>query len=121
MHTFHPHPLIVANEARLVATRYRLAASRRLLNPFFGVSGGGYSRLNEMARELLDCGDLLPIGGNVTWAGHGSGKTCCVCRKPVQGSEVEYEVELGQQRRLEGCHFECFIAWQEESRKVTAH
>ena len=73
--------------------------------------------MNEIARALLDCGELFPIRGNVAWAGYGSGQTCCVCRKPVQGSEVEYEVEEGQ-RRLGGCHLECFVAWQEESQSV---
>jgi hypothetical protein len=111
--------LIVANRAMLAVTRHRIAASRRSLNPFFGVSGGADARLNEIARALLGCGSLAPIRGNVTWAGHGSGGTCCVCGEAVTGSEIEYEIEDGERRSL-GCHFLCFIAWQEESRRERA-
>jgi hypothetical protein len=59
---------------------------------------------------------LVPVLGNVTWAGHGSGEVCCVCGNPVESSEVEYEVEHGERRSLR-CHFPCFVAWQEESRR----
>ena len=106
--------LITSNQALLRSTRDRIALSRRILNPFFGVSGGRDPRINEIARELLGCGELPPLRTNVAWAGYGSGNTCCVCGSAVHGSEVEYHVEAGQ-RRVEGCHFECFLAWQEES------
>lgn len=109
-----PPPLIAANQALVTGTRDRIAVSRRLLNPFFAVSGGRDSRINELARELIGCGQLPPLRGNVAWAGYGTGKTCCICGNSVQGSEVEYQVELGQ-RRVSDCHFECFLAWQEES------
>jgi hypothetical protein len=111
------HYLVAANLALLRSTRYRIAVSRRSLNPFFGVSGGRDSRLNDVARELLGCGQLPPLRGNVAWAGYGTGKICCVCGSSVQGSEVEYQVELGE-RQVGGCHLECFVAWQEESLAV---
>lgn len=89
------------------------------MNPFFGVSGGADPSLNEIARALLGCGNLPPIRGDVAWAGHGSGGTCCVCGEAVKSSEVQYEVE-DEERRSIGCHFPCFIAWQEESRRNRA-
>ena len=110
---------VAANRTMLVATRHRIAANRRSLNPFFGLSGGVDLDPNEIARALLGCGELAPIPSNVAWAGHGSGGTCCVCGKPVQGSEVEYEVEDGERRSV-GCHLPCFVAWQEESRRSLA-
>jgi len=88
-------------------------------NPFFGVPVEAAPGLNEIARALLACGNLAPIRGDVTWAGHGSGGTCCVCGKAVKSSEVQYEVE-DEERRSIGCHFPCFIAWQEESRRNRA-
>jgi len=42
-----------------------------------------------------------------------------VCGKAVKSSEVQYEVE-DEGRRSIGCHFPCFIAWQEESRRNRA-
>lgn len=112
----HSHALLASNQAILTATRYRIAASRRRLNRAFAVSGAGDPDLNEIARALLLRGDLAPIQGTVAWAGRGSGKTCCVCGKSVDGSEVEYEVEEGG-RRTPACHLACFVAWQEESRR----
>lgn len=109
--------LVAANHILLTETRSRIAASRRSLNPFFGVSGGADPALNEIARTLLGGGNLAPIRGNVAWAGHGSGGPCCVCGKPVKSSDVEYEVEDGERRSV-GCHFPCFLAWQEESRRL---
>jgi hypothetical protein len=89
------------------------------VNPCSGVPGEADPGLNEIARALLAGGNLAPIRGDVTWAGHGSGGTCCVCGKAVKSSEVQYEVE-DEGRRSIGCHFPCFIAWQEESRRNRA-
>ena len=113
----HSRALLVSNQTILSATRHRIAASRRQLNRAFALSGAGDSELNEIARALLMRGDLDPIRGTVAWAGRGSGKICCVCGKPVNGSDVEYEIEQSG-RRTPGCHLPCFLAWQDESRRT---
>jgi hypothetical protein len=111
---------IESNERLLLATRHRLAVSRRCLYyPGLKIAGASgeadaQSSVRAIVRTLLASGALWPIRGKVTWAGYGSGQACCVCGKPVNGSQVEYEVDDGS-RKLPGCHFACFVAWHEES------
>lgn len=70
-----------------------------------------------VVRAMLTTGELVPLRVRAAWAGMGSGKACCVCEKPVKDTELEYEAEPIRQR-LAGCHFGCFMVWQEESRKL---
>ena len=87
----------IESSRRLLKTsRYLIAASRRLLNPTFALTGGATpsdSPLHERVRVLLLSGGLPPLIGTVAWAGRGTGKKCCVCGEAVSGSEVEYEPE----------------------------
>ena len=112
---------IEGNERLLLATWHRLKISRRCLYyPTLSIRGGSgdadvQSSIRRVVRERLASGVLWPIRGTVTWAGYGSGHACCVCGKPINGSQVEYEVENGL-RKLPGCHFACFVIWHEESR-----
>jgi len=111
---------IQANERLLYTSRHLIAASRRVLAcPWFNISGASgetdaSSSVRRLVRILLAGGALWPIRGRVTWAGYGSGHSCCVCGQPVTGSEVEYEVEDGSVKQP-GCHFGCFVVWHEES------
>lgn len=109
--------LLASNQAILTTTRSRIAASRRRLNPAFSICGAADPEPTEVARARLLRGDLPPIRGTVAWAGRGSGKTCYVCGRSINDSEVEYEVEEGG-RPTPGCHLACFVAWQRESRRV---
>ena len=109
--------MIVTNRALVAETRQRIAVNRRRLNPAFAVSGGADPELNRTARTLLERGVLAPIRSNVVWADDGSKGPCCVCGSPVERSQVEYEA-AGGERQTSGCHFACFVAWQEESRDL---
>ena len=109
---------IESNRRLLRESDYLIAASRRLLNPAFTLSGAAMAPeplIREIVRALLQSGDLPPLTGTVAWAGKGTGKMCCVCGEPVNGSEVEYEPEDGK-RLTPGCHLPCFLVWQDESR-----
>lgn len=94
-------------------TRYRIAASRRRLNPAFAVAGSSDDdRLRAIVRARLDSGELFPVNGH-SWAGYGSGKPCAVCGSSIGGAEIEYEVEGPTGVAL--AHLICFMAWQRES------
>jgi hypothetical protein len=117
---------IEANERLLRATAHRLAVSRRLLYyPGLRIEGGsgetdGQPSVRAIVRVLLASGALWPIRGSIQWAGYGSGKACCVCGKPINRSQIEYEADDGS-RRLPACHFACFVVWHEESRTFNGH
>jgi hypothetical protein len=104
---------IQSNCDLLRTSRYRIAASRRRLNPAFGISGGVVPPLRETVRALLASGTLFPVSGN-GFAGIGSGKRCVVCQTPISSSEVEYEVD-GYPIGAPVCHLTCFFLWREES------
>ena len=81
-------------------------------------SGGSAAPdLRETVRALLAKGLLAPVRDTVL-AGHGSGKICAVCGLPIAPNDVEYEVE-GLPRPTR-CHVACFVAWRDESRRVTS-
>lgn len=89
---------VEANKRRLLDTRHLIRLSRRVLDhPEWRISGASdaaeHSVLDAIVRAMLNAGTLRPLRSRVAWAGHGSGKTCCVCGQPVRGSEVEYEVD----------------------------
>jgi len=110
--------LVESNRGVLVATRRRIATCRRQLNRAFGLSGGSAAPdLRETVRALLAKGLLAPVRDTVL-AGHGSGKICAVCGLPIAPNDVEYEVE-GLPRPTR-CHVACFVAWRDESRRVTS-
>lgn len=115
---------VESNERLLHSTWHLLKVSwRRLYYPDLKIAGASgetdvQSAVRPIVRALLASGVLLPVKGRVTWAGYGSGKSCGVCGKPVNGSEVEYELDDGRSKML-GCHFACFVVWQEESRSLS--
>jgi len=99
----------VETSRRLLSeTRYRIAASRRRLNPTFAISGSSGDVRRASLRARLASGALCPVDG-YSWAGQGTGKRCAVCDSPVSPGEVEYEVGSVV------AHAICFMAWHEES------
>jgi hypothetical protein len=99
---------VETNRRLLSETRYRVAASRRRLNPIFALSGSSGDGRRATVRERLASGALYPVDG-YSWAGHGTGKPCAVCDSPVSAAEVEYEVANVV------AHAICFMTWHEES------
>ena len=45
-----------------------------------------------------------------TWAGHGSGAACDLCRDPITREEIEYEVEESGKDSIR-MHFACYQRW----------
>ena len=75
-----------------------------------------YSDVASVIRERIAAGVLPPPdnGKGAVWAGHGSGRTCDGCEKPIPASEVECEAEVsGRSLRF---HRACLIAWQAQAR-----
>ena len=50
---------------------------------------------------------------NRTWAGHGRGASCDVCREPINPDQIEYEVviEDAAGREAVRLHFDCYDRW----------
>jgi len=46
-----------------------------------------------------------------TWAGHGTGASCDLCRQTVTSEQIEYEVELDESRQSIRMHFACYQRW----------
>jgi hypothetical protein len=48
-----------------------------------------------------------------TWAGRGKGTRCDHCHQPIEADQIEYEVELTADERLQtvSLHFECYEEW----------
>lgn len=118
----------------------RIAASRRLLNPYFAVAGSSSNpsrsdskRASSFAgavRALLASGALFPIRDRwvVVNAGDGTGRSvCAVCHERIGPADIEYTVERGGRSDTTGvyedgevsCHFACFTVWREESLGVS--
>jgi len=104
----HAEAGVQTNRRLLSETRYRIAASRRRLNPAFAFSGSSDDGLRTTVRARLASGALSPVDG-YSWTGYGTGKACAVCDAPLSGAEVEYEVGDAV------AHVICFMTWHEES------
>jgi len=124
----------LARENRRLAagTRFRIACSRRSLNPHWKVAGASrgdafgddragedrslegesQERLGERVRARLASGELFPAGGKV-FAGKGTNKPCIVCAKTISAREVEHEVEGPT---TVWAHWDCYNIWLQESR-----
>jgi hypothetical protein len=103
----------------LSETRYRIAASRRHLNPAFALTGGcDDERVQSIVRARLSTGGLWPVNGHGHfWAGYGRGKACVVCGSPIGGAEIEYEAAGPSGSAV--VHLICFMIWQRESESLT--
>src|SRR5207302_8590028 len=80
----------------LAGSRYRIASSRRLLNPAFAVSGGSSGDdLYKTVRDRLARGALF-VAPQRVWAGHGTGRHCIVCDVASTATEVERQITHGR-------------------------
>jgi hypothetical protein len=80
------------NRRLLADTRVRVASSRRLLNPGWGISGASDETLRQAIRRRLATGSLLPIDGKVCAGKATGGKRCTLCGMPIPEGEIEHEV-----------------------------
>jgi len=105
--------LIAENRRRLAETYSAIARSRRLLNPWWGISGGSDDDdLRLAVRKRLERGTL--------WLAPGQmgpelelGNTCVVCAQRISSDESVVQGS-GLWARFIG-HLQCFIIWEEES------
>jgi hypothetical protein len=107
---------ISANLALVAASRLRIAASRRYLNPWFAIAGGGDpDDLRAMVRARLATGALFPLHSTRAWASYGDDNPCMVCREPITRAQVEYEVSSALIDMTVRTHLRCYMVWKEES------
>jgi len=110
-----------SNESILAATHYRIAASRRRLNPAFAFAGSSDDDTHALVasiRARLTSGALFPIGSHVV-AGYGSGHDCVVCRIAIGRIDVEYEIPLEKGVAVVA-HLRCYVLWRAESTRRQA-
>jgi len=73
--------------------------------------------LRTFARERIAKGELpgvpaLRERALRMWGGYGTGRLCSLCGEPVQGGQIEFEVESGQHSLI--FHLVCQSVWQLE-------
>jgi hypothetical protein len=74
------------------------------------------NELRLLARERIAREELPCTAPARMWGGHGTGEHCSLCRKPIQPSEMELEVEQPISGSVQTFHFHiiCQSAWQLE-------
>jgi len=114
------------NQRFLTTSRSLIAANRRRLNPYCGVSGGSEDDdrggpLLLSVRSRLERGVLLPAPHQV-WVGYGTGKICVICTQKIYPDEVENEttVREGDVEIKLWAHLPCFNVWRWASRVFEA-
>jgi len=70
------------------------------------------TELRPRARERIASGELPCEVPARMWGGNGSGKSCCLCDKPIQHQDVEFEFEVDGRTFL--FHMVCQSIWQLE-------
>jgi len=105
-------------------TQCRIAQSRRLLNPWWTLSGGSDgvdgSGLRRSVRARLERGDLIAEPNGVRGAG-GVGTVCIICTRAILDGESKNKVVIrssGVVIRL-WVHLPCLTIWREESEAFT--
>jgi len=111
--------LVARTQALLEETRSLIALNRRLLNPWWALSGSsdgdgqGERLLSVLAR--LERGTLVPAPYEV-WAGKGAGQTCIICTKTIHSDEVENEAVVRGGGVTFWAHLGCLNIWLRATR-----
>lgn len=69
--------------------------------------------IRSLVHKRMQAGELPVIRVRNIDGGYGSGAGCCVCEEPIQKSQVEYEAQVAEKRKLR-FHIKCFALWQLE-------
>lgn len=119
-----------AQSRRLIAqSRERSAMSRRMLNPWWGISGSSgesfavpperdsvhwpLDELERLVRDKLRRGALFVLKDRKLWPGPATGEVCRVCSQVIsRGNECEVRGPRGPVY----VHFLCHSIWERESR-----
>ena len=119
-----------AQNRRLIAqSRERSAMSRRILNPWWGISGSSdepsavpqerdsvhwpLDELERLVRDKLRRGSLFVLKDGRFWAGPATGEVCRVCSQVISRGN---ECEVRGPRGAVYAHLLCHRIWQQESR-----
>lgn len=106
--------------AILAATRYRIAASRRQLNRYFGVSGSSGDPQPDILRTRLLSGELPMLVARDYWGGPAAEEHHCpVCGGFIAKKQIECEVRNGP-GALFYVHPPCFSRWSRASEELRA-
>jgi len=112
--------IIAQTRARLRETHALIAINRRLLNPWWALSGGADEDRDSLlilsVRDRLERGAIHPAPQKVL-AGNGTGRPCIVCDRVISADQIENEVVV----RTNGidvtlwAHLPCYNIWRWES------
>jgi hypothetical protein len=71
-----------------------------------------------VAREKFETQQDAAADAITTWVGPGSGRLCSACSRAIEFTEVECEVELPTDLRINPLrfHLDCFRIWSGEKR-----
>src|SRR5215470_8697192 len=111
---------VARTRARLDETRTIIAVNRRLLNPWWSLSGGSdYDVDGTLLQSVLDRlhRGVRILAPSKVWAGRGTGRTCIVCTRTTAPEQVENEIAIyggGVTVRL-WAHLSCFNVWRHAS------
>ena len=68
--------------------------------------------LRASALARIETGELPAEAAKATWAGHGGGDPCALCRRRIGKLEVEFEIQ-DVADRVFLLHRECHAIWQQ--------
>lgn len=77
--------------------------------------------LREKVRQAVHAGTLPNRRPERTWGGPGDGFECTICGAPVNGDEVELEIEFARDVDDPGqyrVHVRCFNVWELERQNL---
>ena len=74
----------------------------------------GSAELHSRALQRIRDGQLPCRKPEHVWAGSGTGASCALCDERIQGSTVEFEVELRHPQVIVTFDQECFKVWEAE-------
>src|SRR5262245_24005468 len=110
--------LVVSNRGLLAASQARIAWSRRLLNPWHGVSGGSLddnlataaaSLYHHVRTRLQE--RALPPAPKLVLAGRATvRRTCIVCRRTIRAGSFQHE-SVAADGQQEWSHTLCLRVW----------
>lgn len=111
--------LIATARERIARSRRRILASRLILQPIRGGSGGGPRSVSPIGlrsriRRLLQEGEIPLLPDRRTWVGQGRGRPCQLCDQTITAAEWEREVAIADYGEIV-VHGVCFRMWAEES------
>ena len=120
--------LLLRSNGRLLAASHSLiACSRRLLNPWHGISGGGpddildaaESNLYQSVRARLQH-RTLPLAPKVVHARRATvERACIVCRRSIRPGSIQHEFVAADGRK-DWSHTLCLRVWVDATVGLTA-